>query len=282
MSPDKTICMGSSVIQHGPLNNRAYLMSLAPADYPDIVYELEQLAKANKYTKVFVKVPESLSYAFTKAGYITEARVPGYFKGREDALFMGLFLAQSRAKPDNADLLNKVMETAGNKTNSRPGSLQKFEVLRMKTAHAGKMAEVYSRVFDSYPFPIYDPDYLIRTMQNNVHYFGIKHGEHLAALASAATDMKSLTAEMTDFATLPQYCKMGMAGTLLDRMAREAQKMGILTMYSIARATSFGINITFARAGWDFAGMLINNTHIAGKIESMNVWSQNTARMAII
>jgi hypothetical protein len=32
------------------------------------------------------------------------------------------------------------------------------------------------------------------------------------------------------------------------------------------------MNITFARAGFKFAGTLINNTHIAGRMENMNVW----------
>jgi hypothetical protein len=42
--------------------------------------------------------------------------------------------------------------------------------------------------------------------------------------------------------------------------------------YTIARAASHGMNTTFARQGYRFAGTLVNNTHIAGGIESMNVW----------
>jgi hypothetical protein len=32
------------------------------------------------------------------------------------------------------------------------------------------------------------------------------------------------------------------------------------------------MNVTFARCGYRFAGTLINNTQISGRIESMNVW----------
>jgi len=42
--------------------------------------------------------------------------------------------------------------------------------------------------------------------------------------------------------------------------------------YTIARALSAGMNVTFARAGYDYGGTLTNNTNICGQIESMNVW----------
>jgi hypothetical protein len=32
------------------------------------------------------------------------------------------------------------------------------------------------------------------------------------------------------------------------------------------------MNITFARAGYRYAGTLVNNTQICGQLESMNVW----------
>lgn len=47
---------------------------------------------------------------------------------------------------------------------------------------------------------------------------------------------------------------------------------GIKTAYTIARSTSFGMNKTFARQGFDFGGTLVNNTLIGDTIESMNVW----------
>jgi hypothetical protein len=46
----------------------------------------------------------------------------------------------------------------------------------------------------------------------------------------------------------------------------------IKTAYTIARAASPGINITFARQGYRYGGRLINNTNISGRIESMNIW----------
>jgi hypothetical protein len=55
-------------------------------------------------------------------------------------------------------------------------------------------------------------------------------------------------------------------------MEQTVKMKGIKTAYTIARATSPGINITFARKEYRFGGRLINNTNISGRIESMNIW----------
>jgi hypothetical protein len=55
-------------------------------------------------------------------------------------------------------------------------------------------------------------------------------------------------------------------------METKMKKEGILLAYTIARAISRPINGTFAKAGYQFAGMLTNNTNICGSLENMNVW----------
>jgi putative beta-lysine N-acetyltransferase len=77
---------------------------------------------------------------------------------------------------------------------------------------------------------------------------------------------------MTDFATLPPHRKQGLARALLAHMDRCAADAGVRVSFTIARALSFGMNITFRRRGYRFGGTLINNTQIAGSLESMNVW----------
>ena len=51
-----------------------------------------------------------------------------------------------------------------------------------------------------------------------------------------------------------------------------AWRKGFSTTYTIARSLSLGMNLTFAKGGYSFAGTLVNNTQISGQIESMNVW----------
>ena len=55
-------------------------------------------------------------------------------------------------------------------------------------------------------------------------------------------------------------------------MGKAMKLKGIKTAYTIARAKSAGMNITFSKAGYKFGGRLKNNTNIFGNIESMNVW----------
>jgi hypothetical protein len=55
-------------------------------------------------------------------------------------------------------------------------------------------------------------------------------------------------------------------------MEYDLKKQKIKTAYTIARAMSPGMNITFKKSGYKFCGRLRNSTNISGRIESMNVW----------
>ncbi len=109
-------------------------------------------------------------------------------------------------------------------------------------------------------------------MQNHVAYFGAEFDHQLAALASSEMDAENQNVEMTDFATLPPYRGGSLSVVLLEKMESVVQNQSMKTAYTIARAVSVGMNITFARAGYIFSGTLVNNTNISGKVESMNVW----------
>lgn len=273
--PDIIARLGRSIIQHGPLSSRVYLMSLAPGDCPDIIPRLEKLARENSYTKIFAVVHAGAVPIFQNAGYMVEAFVPGFFRGREGAGFMGYYLEETRGRPEDASLIQRVLKAAQSKGRTKTGFYppHAYQVCPMDVSDIDDMATLYSRVFESYPFPVFDPRYLAETMQKNrAMYFGARHEGRLAGLGAASKDMDSLSVELTDFAVLKEHRGKGLAGALLGRMDLETRKMGMLTRYTIARATSYAMNTTFARAGYKFAGTLINNTHIAGKLESMNVW----------
>jgi putative beta-lysine N-acetyltransferase len=109
-------------------------------------------------------------------------------------------------------------------------------------------------------------------MDANVSYFGIWAKGSLIALASAEIDRRNENAEMTDFATRPDCRGRGLANYLLAQAETAAEQLGVKTAYTIARAYSPGMNITFARNGYTFSGTLTHNTQISGKLESMNVW----------
>jgi len=145
-------------------------------------------------------------------------------------------------------------------------------------AHAGDahdIAALYRQVFKTYPFPITDPDYIHESMQGTIRYFVIRKSRKLAAVASCEINYESKNAEVTDFATSPGFRGMGLAAHLLQAMETELKNEGILLAYTIARAISRPINSVFAGAGYQYAGLLANNTNICGTMESMNVWYRN-------
>ena len=136
------------------------------------------------------------------------------------------------------------------------------------------MSQLYKQVFPSYPFPIDDPDYIRETMKTHIQYYAFESKGQFVALSSAEMDQKQQNVEMTDFATHPEYRGQGLAVQLLQHMETQMAARDMLTAYTIARALSPGMNITFAKLGYQYNGRLINNTHISGHIESMNVWSK--------
>lgn len=147
-----------------------------------------------------------------------------------------------------------------------------YQMRICKEADAKDMAELYSIVFDSYPFPIFDPNYLIKTMRDNVLYFGVWENETLVALSSCEMDDDHKNVEMTDFSTHHDSRGKGLAKRLLAEMDRTMRRRGFRVAYTIARAASMPMNLVFGDNHYAFAGTLVNNTNIGGSIESMNVW----------
>ncbi|XCN72043.1 MAG: putative beta-lysine N-acetyltransferase [Candidatus Electrothrix aestuarii] len=262
-----------STIQHGPYNDRIYLMRLAeqsPADFPQ---QLVQLAEQKGYSKIFAKVPEYAAAVFFQAGFAQEAEIPGFFSGRTGALFMGYYLNNARQQEDDVAGLENILHIAQDKQKTVvPPPDAGFCLRSCQQDDVPAMAAIYRQTFASYPFPIHDAGYLLETMQSHVAYFGAESKGELTALSSAEMDREAANVEMTDFATLPEQAGHNLSFHLLQRMERAMQEENIRTAYTIARAASPAMNITFARAGYKFAGRLKNNTNISGKIESMNVW----------
>lgn len=271
---DVVLHRGSSTIQHGHLNNRVYVMKLAPADTHDIIRYADDLAHKEGYTKIFVKVPESLVEMFADAGYITEATVPFFFQGNEPAVFMAKYSDPERnvVKDETkiADALSLAFGHAGERsTHKLPDG---FSLMHAHAGNAEEIAALYRSVFKTYPFPVFDPDYIRESMQENTRYFVIKKFHLLAAVASCEIDAENRNAEVTDFATGRLFSGRGFAGLLLHAMETELKKEGILLAYTIARASFGPINAVFAGAGYQLGGLLPNNTNICGSTESMNVW----------
>ncbi|WP_346862240.1 putative beta-lysine N-acetyltransferase [uncultured Draconibacterium sp.] len=267
-----------TIIQHGELNKRVYLMKLDKRDGSEIIEQINTLARANNYSKIFCKIPQQYAPQFLANGFFVEAQIPGFYKGDQAAFFMSKFLNSDRLLDIETDSLIELSALLKKTKVLKSGDIRKdssVELSRLTKEDLDLIAAIYRKVFASYPFPIHDPDYILETMENNVQYFGIKAKGKLIALASAEVDKESQNAEMTDFATLPAYQGKNLSVLLLNAMENEMKAQGIKTLYTIARLKSVGMNKTFIRRNYIYSGTLIKNTQISGGIESMNVYYKN-------
>lgn len=263
-----------SVIQHGSYNDRIYLIKLAPEALSTTPRNLIDLARKSNYSKIFAKVPECHSDMFFAAGFEEEARIPAFYDGKITAVFLGFYLNAERAEEPDLGRMDKILNIALEKQAAKSKCHLNDDVtLRIcHEADVVTIADIYKTTFQSYPFPIHDPAYILKTMKSHVDYFGIEVNGQLVAVSSAETDKQSSNAEMTDFATLSEWRGKGFAQCLLLQMENAMKNKGIKTVYTIARAMSVGMNLTFSKTGYRFGGRLKNNTNISGNIESMNVW----------
>lgn len=263
-----------ATIQHGRSNDRIYLMKLGSADPGDLIPALENLAKSEDYGKIFAKVPEGKVTPFLAAGYDEEAEIPRFFRGEEAAVFLGRYFEPTRRHADNEEDLDRILDLARRRHGDADDSASppQGRIRPLVPADAEEMVRIYEHVFPSYPFPIHEPSYLVETMESHVDYFGVEIEGKLVSISSAEMNPPMQNVEMTDFATLPEHRGSGYAVFLLAAMETAMRKKGIRTAYTIARAVSPGMNITFSKCGYEFGGRLVNNTNISGQIESMNVW----------
>ncbi|WP_415713281.1 putative beta-lysine N-acetyltransferase [Maridesulfovibrio sp.] len=272
---DSIVSVGQSRVQIGSYNDRIYLMSYAVEDCKNInlADELIDIAVQEDLSKIFAKVPAEYMVPFLSCGFEQEALVPGMF-GDDDGVFLSFYRYKWRKEQRNRRELDRVLSVAESKkgkgnVKSLPGNLQ---LCRLGHKDAQALAHLYGRTFETYPFPVTDSDYICQEMEAGVSFMGVYDGNHLVGAASAEVAADGISAEMTDFAVLPDYRKAGLAGALLCSLEEDCVKSGIKCFFTIARACSYGINSLFSKGNYNFSGCLINNTNISGSLESMNVW----------
>ncbi len=274
---DKIEYLGNSKLQHGSDNNRIYVMKFNFEDNTALFDRIDKLCNEYDYTKIIIKAARNYSAQFIARGYKIEADIPNYYNGRDNCIFLSKFLSEERSKVENIEEIQDVIAKSKEKrtVSNIPELPESFSIKNLNKKDTDMMANIYRTVFKTYPFPIFDANYLAKTMDDNVEYAGIFHNNTLVSLASAEKNAEDQCAEMTDFATLQDHRGNNFALVLLDYLEKSVFNHGYKVLYTIARSLSYGMNITFKKKGYEYTGTLINNTNIAGKIESMNVWYKN-------
>lgn len=179
---------------------------------------------------------------------------------------------RSHIAEDELKIFKSLLEKANPGEQKKYKNSVHYEIGSLGEEDASEITKIFKRVFETYPFPVHDPEYLVQTMkENGTRYFGVWDKEELIGVSTAEVDAKNKNAEMTDFAVLPEYRGQKLAFRLLMKMEVEMKIDNIKTVYTIARLKEPGMNKTFLNSGYKYTGTLINNTNISGSIESMNV-----------
>ncbi|MBA2868717.1 putative beta-lysine N-acetyltransferase [Methanococcus maripaludis] len=268
---EKIIEINDSIIQISDLNDRIYIMKLGK-DAGELIKHVENVCNEKKLSKVFAKVPGNEKELFEKKGYVCEGKLKNYFVD-DDVYFMSKFFDESRKISKFSKEVEDVLNYMG--TVNEDSSVKFDEKFHLKIANetdAEKLSKHYSKVFETYPFPINDPNYILKTMQTNVKYFIIEDNGKIVAASSCEMDITNKCVEMTDFAVLEEYQKLGLSKYLLFIMEKIMKDNGYRVFYTIARSISYGMNITFKKMGYIYSGTAVNNTNICGKFEDMNFW----------
>jgi len=238
----------------------------------------EELAGEYQAEKVIFKVRFEHFVPFLAQGYQLEATVDGYFRG-SDACFFAKYFTAERKKSDHwlaeDAILRRVCQLSPVKKQvSLSGD---YMMQKVDESLASELAAHYGRVFQIYPTPLNDPEYVKQTIGKGTIYYVFHYQGEIVSAASAEINPLYRNAEITDCATLPEHRKAGLMKVLLTKLESELRVNGIYCAYSIARSLSFGMNAVLFQLGYGYRGRLMNNCYIYDKLEDMNMWVKNLA-----
>jgi putative beta-lysine N-acetyltransferase len=238
-----------------------------------LVNWMEEEAVKNKFQKIIVKTRhEDLSF-WIQQGYLYEGEFSSYFNGAS-AFAMCKYLNVERRNSsywlDEDNILKGVVKLPqGTAQSPLP---EKYTLRMADEGDVKSLSDLYGKVFEVYPTPMDDPDYVLKMIKSGTLFCVIEHEQKIISAASADVNSTYHNAEITDCATLPEHRKAGLMKHLVDQLENELFDRNIYCAYSIARALSFGMNAVFYQKGYMYKGRLANNCKIFDKYEDMNIW----------
>ncbi|KUO77936.1 MAG: acetyltransferase [Desulfosporosinus sp. BRH_c37] len=233
---------------------------------------LINLAVKNKLEKIWLwalpaDVPEFLRCDFRPEGNL--------FRGnyQEFVVSLAYYVSGARGHSNMLELEKDIIHTVRtepiNQSQCLPCSI---ELKLLGESFAQQISKLLTQIFASYPSPVENPQYIRALIQDGNIFAGAFLQEKLVGVAAAYPEPILQRCEMTDCATLEEYRGHSLSERLLKILEQEVQKHYSFTIYTLARAQSYGMNRVFHKLGYSYQGCLINNCHIAGSFEDMNLW----------
>lgn len=260
------------------INSRLKVKEFSGNDTEGLSRYIINVARDNKLGKILFNAGEGLKPVLEGAGYVLEGIYPGFFNG-VDAYGYSFFTDNNRKKSPYLEKEEEILRaiTDSTRNNSRAKSLPEGLSMRVVTSDdVQPVVELYRKIFSTYPSPLLDTGYVTRVMNSHVLFVAVFKGDRPVSAASADMDLKNKNAEITDCATLPEYRGKGLLTHLIKYLEKAMKGKRINCLYSLARAGSYGMNASLYNLNYRFTGRFINNCHIGGRYEDMNLWVKKT------
>lgn len=243
-----------------------------------ILAKAEELVHQHQAEKLIMKTRSEDFLPFLEFGLQPEAVVDDYFLG-SDAHFFSKFYSPDRKKNDHwvieDSMIHSIYQLEPSTEKAVPP--KEYELRKADENSAAELSALYRQVFQIYPTPLHDPEYVKKTMKDGTLYYVFFYEGKIVSAASAEINEFYKNAELTDCATLSAHRKYGLMKIILHELEGELKRKGIYCAYSIARAQSFGMNAVLFQLGYSYRGRLMNNCFIYDKLENMNMWVKNLA-----
>lgn len=243
-----------------------------------VLKRVEELVQDQHAEKLIVKGRSNDFMILMENGLQPEAVVDRFFLG-SDAFFFSKFYSQDRKKNDHwiteDGMIHSIYQLDPTMEKNFPP--KEYELKKADENCAAELSTLYRQVFQVYPTPLHDPEYVKKTMEDGTIYYVYFHQGKIVSAASAEINSFYKNAELTDCATISEHRKYGLMKMILQELEGELKKKGIFCSYSIARSLSFGMNAVLFQLGYSYRGRLMNNCYIYDKLENMNMWVKNLA-----
>ena len=233
-------------------------------------------AAAISAEKVIFKARKEDCEELLSQGFVYEGKIDKFFLG-SDCYFFAKYLADERRNSEHwvkeDEILSAVQELPMSfKLEAPPVS---YTCRAAKEEDSSRLANLYKKVFEVYPTPMNEADYVKKCMKSGTVFYIFEHGDEIVSAASAEINEFYHNAEITDCATLPDHRQYGLMKHLIAELEQHLVSREIYCIYSIARALSFGMNAALRQHGFSYQGRLANNCYIFDKLEDMNLWVKN-------
>lgn len=244
-----------------------------------LLQKAEELAVTHTVEKLIFKGREEHFTALLECGFQLEAVINHYFHGSDAYLFCKYYTVERR---NNEHWLteNKMVQSISQLTATELlHAPQGYSLIKADETMAEELSILYREVFEIYPTPLHDPEYISKTISVGTIYYTFIFQNKIVSAASAEINNFYQNAELTDCATVKEHRKFGLMKFILRKLEEDLQDRSIFCTYSIARSLSFGMNALLFQLGYSYRGRLMNNCYIYDKLENMNVWVKDLSSL---